>query len=129
MHAIFRHFVLCGCLAWSLLSFAQKEDWLPVTRQDLSIKTVPGDPGASAIQLYYADYIDDDLQTEFFYHRIKILNEKGYRYADVEIIVPPQGSVSGLKARTIHPDGTIIEFTGKPFEKVIVKGRGMKVLA
>jgi hypothetical protein len=110
--------------AWS-----QKEDWLPIAQQDLQIMQVPGTPGADAVQLYFADYIDDQEQTEFFYHRIKVLNEKGNRHADVEIVVPPDGSIYGLKARTIHPDGKIIEFTGKPFQKTLIKGRGIKVLA
>jgi hypothetical protein len=47
----------------------------------------------------------------------------------VEIVIPPDGSVSSLKARTIHPDGKITEFTGKPFQKVLIKGHGLKVLA
>jgi hypothetical protein len=93
------------------------------------MKQVPGSPGADAIQLFYADYINDQEQTEFFYHRIKVLNEKGNRHADVEIVIPPDGSISGLKARTIHPDGKITDFSGKPFQKTIIKGRGIKVLA
>jgi hypothetical protein len=121
--------VPAACLLFSLACFAQKEDWLPVTPQDLEIKQVPGSAGADAIQLYYADYINDQEQSEFFYHRIKILNEKGNRHANVEIVIPPDCTVSGLKARTIHPDGKIIEFTGKPFQKTIIKGRGIKVLA
>jgi len=110
-------------------ALAQKEDWLPITQQDLEIRQVPGNPGADAIQLYFADYINDQDQNEFFYYRIKILNEKGNRHADVEIAIPPNGSISGLKARTIHPDGKITEFTGKPFQKVLIKGRGIKFLA
>jgi hypothetical protein len=108
---------------------AQKEDWLPVTQQDLEFKQVPGSPGADAVQLYFADFINDEEQTEFFYQRIKVLNEKGNRLADVEITIPPDGSISGLKARTIHPDGKIVEFTGKPFQKTVIKARGIKVLA
>jgi len=108
---------------------AQKEDWLPITQQDLEIKQVPGSPGADAIQLYFANYINDVDHYEFYYHRIKVLNEKGNRHADVEIVIPPDGSVSSLKARTIHPDGKITEFTGKPFQKVLIKGHGLKVLA
>jgi hypothetical protein len=108
---------------------AQKEDWLPVTQQDLEFKQVPGSPGADAVQLYFADFINDEEQTEFFYQRIKVLNEKGNRVADVEITIPPDGSISGLKARTIHPDGKIVEFTGKPFQKTVIKARGIKVLA
>ena len=108
---------------------AQKEDWQPITRQDLDMKAVPGNPGADAVQLYYADFINDQEQTEFFYVRIKVLNEKGKRHADVELTVPPDGAISGLKARTIQPDGKITEFTGKPFQKTVIKGRGLKVMA
>ena len=121
--------VITACLLSPLLSFAQKEDWLPVSKHDLEITQVPGSSGADAIQLYYANFIDDTEQTEFYYQRIKILNEKGNRHADVEIVVPPEASINGLKARTIHPDGKIIEFTGKPFQKTVVKSRGVKVLA
>jgi hypothetical protein len=110
-------------------ALAQKEDWLPITQQDLEIKQVPGSPGADAIQLYYADYINDETQTEFVYFRIKVLNEKGNSRADVEIVVPPGSSILGLKARTVHPDGKITEFTGRPFQKVLIKGRGLKLLA
>jgi hypothetical protein len=108
---------------------AQKEDWQPVTQHDLEIKQVPGNPGADAIQLYYADFINDEEQTEFFYVRIKVLNEKGKSHADVELVIPPEGSISSLKARTIQPDGRITEFTGKPFQKTVIKTRGVKVLA
>jgi hypothetical protein len=117
------------CLFFNLALSAQKEDWLPITQADLAIKQVPGSPGADAIQLYYANYINDTEQSEFFYHRILILSEKGNRHADVEIVVPVEGSVFALKARTIHPDGKIIDFTGKPFQKTIVKSRGVKVMA
>ena len=108
---------------------AQKEDWLPITQHDLELKQVPGNPGADAIQLYYADFINDEEQTEFFYARIKVLNEKGKSHADVELVIPQEGSISGLKARTIQPDGKITEFTGKPFQKTVIKARGVKVLA
>jgi transglutaminase superfamily protein/uncharacterized protein DUF3857 len=123
------------CLFLSATAFAQKEDWLPVTPQDLQYKEVPGNKGASAVRLYYAQYINDNTGSCFFYERIKILNDKalsgGRSYADVEIPVLTLGDfvedITDLKARTIKPDGTIVEFTGKPYEKVIFKGRGDKV--
>lgn len=107
------------------------EGWLPVTPQDLQIKTVPGDPAAAALQLYYADYINYKDRSEFFYHRIKVLNQAGREYADVQITLPPWHKLKfyDLQARTILPDGEIVVFTGQPFEKVIVKGRGIKVQA
>lgn len=115
--------------AYATQSRADREDWIQISQHDLQIKEVPGDPGASAIQLYYADYIDDAAQNEFHHVVIKVLSEKGKKYADVEIVIPPEGSISGLKARTIEPDGKIVEFSGKPFQKTIIKGRGLKVLA
>jgi hypothetical protein len=110
-------------------AWAQKEDWQPITQRDLEMKQVPGSPGADAVQLYYADFINDEEQTEFFYVRIKVLNDKGKSHADVELVIPPEGSISRLKARTIQPDGKITEFTGKPFQKTVIKARGVKVLA
>jgi Domain of Unknown Function with PDB structure (DUF3857)/Transglutaminase-like superfamily len=118
--------LLIACCGVTTLAFGQKEDWLPITEQDQKIHEVPGNPGASAIQLYYANYIDDNAQTEFEYHRIKILNEQGKKEADVEIRSWPGVSISNLKARTVHPDGSIVEFTGKPFDKTVYKGQGIK---
>ena len=101
-------------------------DWLPVTPQDLQIKEVPNRPGDGAIQLYFSYYKDDDRRFLKVYRRIKILNEAGKKYADVEIPVGRYDSFNEVKARTIRPDGTAVEFHGKVFEKTIVKGRGVK---
>lgn len=126
-----------GCvfavLSFAVCSFASNpgEDWLPVTPQDLQIKEVPGDPGARAIQLYFADLINQSDRSEFFYHRIKVLTEAGREFANVEITLPSWRKVKirDLQARTITPDGRIVPFTGEPFEKVIVKGHGVTVQA
>lgn len=129
---VWKCLILSGCVALCLAGRAQRQDWQPVTPQDWQIKEVPGDSGASAIQLYYAEHIDDPANVQFFYHRIKILSEKALQPggpADVQILIPTDMSVSELKARTLHPDGTIVDFTGKPFEKVVVKGQGIKYLA
>ena len=128
-----RYLIWVACLFLASSSFGQKEDWLPVTPQDQQIKEVPGDPGADAIQLYYADYINDNDHSEFYYHRIKVLTEKAKQSggpADVEILLPlSMSKMTDFKARTIRPDGQIVEFAGKPFEKTVVKGRGFKFLA
>jgi hypothetical protein len=125
-----RYIALFACLVSSSLSFGQKEDWIPITSQDQQMKEVPGNPGASAVLLYFADFIDDTNNTEFFYHRVKLLNEKGIKeHGNVEITVPSGLSVSDLKARTIHADGKIIEFTGKPLEQTVYKGKGIKFRA
>ncbi|HSK45079.1 MAG TPA: hypothetical protein VLA83_14460, partial [Candidatus Binatia bacterium] len=99
----------------------EKEDWLPVTQQDLAIKEVPHDPGASAIQLYLSYYKDDDAKFLSVYRRIKVLNEAGKKRADVNIEIEPGESLKELAARTIHPDQRIIDYTGKPLEKLLIK--------
>jgi hypothetical protein len=131
---VIRLLPLFFCLLLSVAAVAQKEDWLPVTPQDLQYKEVPGYKGASAVRLYYAQYINDNTASCFFYHRIKILNEKalagGNSYADIEIPVLTLGDfvedITDLKARTIKPDGSIVEFNGKVFDKVVFKGHGIK---
>ena len=141
---LFRCALVVLCLTSAVLSYAQKEDWISISDQDKQFKDVPGDPGASAVRLFYRHAIDDNSFTEFIYERIKILNEKGRSpggydsagrhvggYADAQIPVLDDPDVfvtmTDFKARTVHPDGSIVEFTGKPFEKVIAKGRGIKV--
>src|SRR5205823_7037129 len=104
---LFRYCVLAACALAATFSFAQKEVWLPVTPQYLQIKEVPGAPGAPAIQLYYANFIDDVHHNEYFHHRIKILNEKGIKYADVEILLQTGFSTTDHKARNIYRYGKI----------------------
>jgi hypothetical protein len=36
--------------------------------------------------------------------------------------------VEDIQGRTIHPDGTIIPFTGKPYEKLVEKTQGVKIM-
>lgn len=107
----------------------QSEDWLPITARDLEMKDVPGDRGAPAVQLYYADFRDDVRESEFIYKRIKILTERGKDYANVEIEVPQHDSIGDLQARTIHPDNSIVEFKGRPFDKIVVRYHGEQIMA
>ena len=103
--------------------------WLPITQQDFSVNEVPNDPGADAIQLYMSYYKDDDARFISVYKRIRILRESGLKRADVEVPIEPGQSLKELAGRTIHPDQKIADFTGKPFERVIIKGRGIKFVA
>src|SRR5438874_13617558 len=75
-------FLACICCAVPGFTAERSEAWLPVTAQDLQVKEVPGDPGAAAIQLYYADFIDHKKKTEFIYKRIKVLTSKGLEHAN-----------------------------------------------
>src|SRR5580765_6543793 len=106
---------------------AETHDWLPIDSQDLAMKEFKSVPGAEAVQLYYANEIDDVGRTNFFYSRIKILTDGGKRFANVEIPMAEKTSISDLFARTIHADGKISELVDRAFEKVVFKGKGLRV--
>lgn len=92
----------------------------------------PKAPGAPAIILFREVDRDDRGLTahEDVYKRIKIFTEEGRKYADIEIpFWKGQGSIVNLHARTIEPDGRIVNFSGKAFDKQIVKARGVKYMA
>jgi hypothetical protein len=94
--------------------------------------SVPEAPGAPAVYLYRQVDRDDNTHTphEYNYARIKILTEEGRKYADVEIpFFKEEGNIHNIKARTVRPDGSIVNFEGKAFDKTIVKAKGLKFLA
>lgn len=106
------------------------DDWLPISPEELKMTSVPEAPGAPAVILYRQVDRDDDTSREINYVRIKILNEEGRKYADISIpFVKGSESIQSLKARTIRPDGSIVNFDGKMYDKEIVKARGVKYLA
>ncbi len=105
------------------------EEWLPINPEELEMTSEPKAPGAPAIYLYRQVDRDDQEFKEYVYARIKIFTEEGRKYADVEIpYVKGEGDIRGIAARTIHADGSIVNFDGKVFEKTIVKAKGVKVL-
>jgi Domain of Unknown Function with PDB structure (DUF3857)/Transglutaminase-like superfamily len=109
------------------------------TPEELSMTSVPGYPGVSAVVLNKEEISKDDLHSATHYARVKILTEDGKKYANVELAyasetaegvwfdVDEQKTVDDIQGRTIHPDGTVIPFTGKPYLKTIEKTRGLKV--
>ncbi len=65
-----------------------------------------------------------------FYERIKIFTDEGKKYADVEIPYDRDVySITSVRARTIRPDGSVVEWNGKLLDKTIVKSHGYKVQA
>jgi len=90
----------------------------------------PKAPGAPAIYLYRQVDRNDNAPNEYDYARIKILTEEGRKYADVEIpFLKGLEKVRGIQARTIRPDGSIINFDGNIYERTIVRAKGVKYLA
>lgn len=139
--------ILVACLlGWA--PTAQSDDWQPINPADLALKDNPAQPGADAMILYRESKISaknltsqGDSDTEYL--RIKIFTKAGLKYANVEIPYMtgngnqwvPMGmennevQIVAIRARTIHPDGSITDFQGKVLDKVVETGAGYKVRA
>ncbi len=118
----------------SLLFFtaatAFADSWIRPTPEELSMTAEPAAPGVAAIYLFRDERADDKIHIHSIYVRLKVLTEKGKDYADVE--VPYEGrsfNIRSVEGRTIHSDGTIIPFTGKPYEKLLEKTKTTKYKA
>ena len=105
----------------------------PISPEELKMTSEPLAPGAPAIILYREVDRDDSGRGtvhENNYYRIKILTEEGRKYGNIEIpFLKNIEEVNHIRARTIKPDGSIVDFDGKVFEKSLVKTRGLKYLA
>jgi hypothetical protein len=104
------------------------------TKEELEMKSLAGYPGAAAVVLFREEITKDDMHAVMHYERIKILSEEGKKYANVELgfvsTHDTGGEYSGddktlddIQGRTVHADGTIIPFTGKPYLKTVEKGK------
>jgi hypothetical protein len=124
------------------LTARASDTFIKPTPEELSMTSVPGYPGASALVLFREEIADDDVKVIQRYERIKVLTEDGKKLANVELSyvrTSDTGSgfysngneetVGDIVGRTIHADGTIIPFTGKPYEKTIEQTKGYKYQA
>jgi hypothetical protein len=123
--------VLCA-LSPSAFSdgFTRAQDFHPPTAEEAGMK---GADGAAAAVLDWQRYDDNVASNTAEYVRIKVFTADGKKYGDVEVpyiaSYPYFGRVSDINARTIRPDGTIIPFDGKVYDKVIYKSGGDAVRA
>jgi transglutaminase-like putative cysteine protease len=103
--------------------------WTAPTKEELSMTSIPQVPGAPAVYLFREEITEDKLHKWGVYVRLKVLTEKGKDNANVELgYSRTYGgggyTVENIEGRTIHPDGTIVPFSGKPYEKLISKSKG-----
>jgi hypothetical protein len=115
--------VLALCLVLVPLSAFAFSDWQQPTADELSMKSYPADPDAPAVFLYREETVDDNVHIHTVYARVKILSEKGKEmFGDIEIPYDAGFStIRNVSGRTIHSDGTVIPFDGKPYDKLLVK--------
>ncbi len=127
-HRLFRA-MLFATLAAAASPMLRADQWTAPTKEELSMTSIPEVPGAAAIYLNKEETTEDKLHAWSIYVRLKVLTEKGKDYANVELKYASSNSGGGytvgdIQGRTIHSDGTIIPFTGKPYEKLIEKTKG-----
>lgn len=102
--------------------------WPPVSNEELAMKDDPANPGAAAILLSREVTTDDVKGISTEYRRIKILNDDGTKYANIEIpYVEREERVEDIQARTIRPDGTTVEFQGQIFDRTALKARKSRI--
>jgi uncharacterized protein DUF3857 len=66
---------------------------------------------------------------EHNYIRIKILTEAGRDSANIVIPYQDKMSISAIRARTVRPDGSVVNFDGQVFKTTMEKKRDSKFLA
>ena len=128
----FRTIVALAGLCVTGLAFTARaaDDWSPISSEELALKDDPLNPGAPAIILYRETFSNHEESFETHHFRIKILNERGAEYGNVEIpYFKGLYRVEDIKARTVQPDGASMAFDGPIYEKTIVKARKLKGFA
>ena len=126
-----------GMISSAMGPMAHANDFVKPTAEELSMTSLPGYPGAPAVILYREELTRDDMHAVQHHERIKVLTEEGKKYANVALgYVSSRGGfyssgddkvLDAISGRTIHPDGTVVPFTGKPYLKVIEQTQGFKV--
>src|ERR1051325_5905499 len=116
---------------WSRAS-AGGEEWRPGDPADLAIKTAVVEPNADAEAIFWDIRIDDGGENDLVlnhYVRIKIFTERGRdQYSKVDIPFLPGVKIKDVAARTIKPDGSILELLKDDIiEKTVVKVSGLKL--
>lgn len=113
-------------------ALASGEEWRPVDPSDLAMKAPIVDPDADAEAIFWDIRIDDAGENDLVlshYIRIKIFTERG-REKESKIDIPffSGTKIKDVAARTIKPDGSIVELAKEDvLEKTVVKISGLKL--
>ena len=119
-------------------AFDKEKDWKPLDPSHLALAAPVVEKDADAEALFWevrVDYDADAGMTLNHYVRIKIFNDRGREsQSKIDILAPKvrgfQTDIKDIAARTVKPDGSIIELKKEDiFERVVVKTSGVKVKA
>jgi len=104
--------------------------WPPIPPADLELKDNSARPDAPAILLERDSEQDDVQSVQSEYFRIKVFKEEGRKFANIEIpYVEKLEEVRDIRARSIRPDGTAVEFNGEVLDTLIAKSKRVRYQA
>lgn len=131
---VFPVVVVCLGLFASVSALASGDDWRPVTREELAMKTPKVDPDADAEAIFWEVRIDDSSDEDLslqHYVRVKIFTERGReKYSKFDIPFTKGMKIKDVAARVTKPDGSSVEIQkGDIFEREIIKANGLKIKA
>jgi len=137
-HLLFGVVVCLIALGAPLPVAAAGEDWKPIDPGELTLKSTTVEKDADAEGLFWEVKIDDNPDGDLIFNhylRVKVFTDRG-RESQSKIDLPfgnlygGQVKIQDIAARTIKPDGSIVELNKKDiFERTIVKASGLKVKA
>ncbi len=102
-------------------------NWRPVTAQELRMTAAAlGDPEADAAILFREGELNDNTAEGTslkVYIRIKIFNKRGCQYGEVRLPYRVElGRITDVSARTIRPDGSIVEVADRDIlDNIVLK--------
>lgn len=130
--------LLCLLVVSAPAAWAVSDEWKPIDPVQLSLKNSTVEKEADAEGLFWEVRIDDNPEGDLIFNhylRVKVFTDRG-RESQSKIDIPygnlygSQVKISDIAARTIKPDGTIVELKKDDiFERTIVKVSGLKVKA
>jgi len=119
---------LIACFPAARLASAA-DDWQPIPPEDLALKDNPKNPGTDAMILYRESMINAGESAVSEYVRVKIFTAQGAKHGDIAIPYEKnQSSIRDIRARTIRPNGEVVNFEGTTYDKTVVKGEGFHFL-
>jgi hypothetical protein len=130
--------VVCLLLAAAMPAWAAGEEWRPVDPAELAQKAPVVEKDADAEAFFWEVRVDDGPPGQLIfthYLRIKVFTERG-RESQSKIDIPfgnlfgTNIKINEIAARTIKPDGSIIELKKEDiFEREIVKANRIRLKA
>jgi hypothetical protein len=127
-----------SCLLLSPAATASAQEWKPIDPAELGLKEPKVQRGADVEALFWEVRVTDDMNsvadvatTFHHYIRLKIFTERGReRLSTVDIPYASDVEVRDVAARTIRPDGSIVELTPSDVtRRTLVKPGDLKVKA